>query len=270
LKFSAEKKTGGGGDDKTSKGPEGPVLPKKESPPADVITDDLLVRISHWKYRWHTNPWFVKRGIIDLSWYHYIVPILIMSSAICLSIVLEFELGWFRYIEQVWYGVPILVYGVSIGILVLLILLWNRKYVFYEYEFYRFFSDAEHTNDERPDALSLGEMKHKRPLYAQIRFHTNDPKYGLEYKERYLTISLELLAQLLVPQNISMTSSPQMIHERLEYMAKSVHTVNTSRWRNVWGQAIYQDTILVAMGYALHTLENRRVEVQVFRMAPAI
>jgi len=228
-------------------------------------------RIKNFKYRWHENPWFAKRGLIPLKWWYYSSPIFVFLVGITIAAVVHFEVhqALLNYdgVQLRW--PPIVLFLFSFWALTLLIiLLWNRKYIWYEYEFGDFV-DLPHP-DERPDSLSLGELKHPAPIYAKVFFSTNDPKYNIEYKVRGCVISLELLSQLLVPQAISLTSTPQIIMERLEYLAKSIHSVNTTRWRNVAGEAVIQDTILVAMGYTLQTLERRRVELEVFRMAPAV
>jgi hypothetical protein len=115
-------------------------------------------------------------------------------------------------------------------------------------------------SDARADYLTTGKLKHEDPLLAWVEFKD----YGLDLfffwkctERRKLTVSLELLSQILIAANLSMTASDELVAEKLQYQAARVDSVNIDRSWAVQGHHIVQDTVFVA--YALHKqrLEER-------------
>lgn len=144
-----------------------------------------------------------------------------------------------------------------VGFAVLLILAYWRMHRIVspsvQLQFNRFTNVGRGSDDRRADAISSGQLKHSDAMYAIVDCYqlSGFSFFGtlLDNKHHELTISLELLAQLLISGNIALDSDPDTTWKRLNSFAKSVHSVNIDRYLAVGGQSVVQDTVFVAYGF---------------------
>lgn len=109
--------------------------------------------------------------------------------------------------------------------------------------------------DYRPDAISLGALKHFDPHYVDMTAKIFDPDSFWWWPKSRTTrfkCSLELLSQLLVASNISLTLEPKLVFEKLNHMAKSINSVNLSRYEVLEKQFVITNTVILA--YAMYRL----------------
>lgn len=109
--------------------------------------------------------------------------------------------------------------------------------------------------DRRADHIAVGKLIHNDPLYALLELDQPKPnawwKGPLLTREQInLTVSLELLAQLCVSNNLALNSNSDLTWERLQRVAASVHSVNLDRYLPIHGKLCVQDTMNTA--YAMY------------------
>jgi len=125
--------------------------------------------------------------------------------------------------------------------------------------------DSEH-NDLRADSISLGKLLHAKPMYAVVRYTSVDPRWGWSTLFRKtiehnvsLTVSLEVLSQLLTAKNLPLGSTDEVAAERIKLAAQSLHSVSINRYLAVEGINVVQDTTLVAFALYKQMVERRRM-----------
>lgn len=131
-------------------------------------------------------------------------------------------------------------------------------------EKYRFVSFVDHTaNDERADAIALGELKHSKPQLARVECYTiNDDWFSryiwLRWHKTKLIVSLELIAQATTAGTSSLSCTDEVVFQKIVHAIRSMHSVNYSRYAGLLGIDIPQNSIVVA--YALHRKMLERLE----------
>lgn len=140
-------------------------------------------------------------------------------------------------------------------------------------QYYPIFGD-----DLRTDATSLGELKHNKPLIALVKhtevthiFGKTNAGYSswhkgllsifsleLPGKTTIFPVSMEVLSQITGAVNLRMSSTPLAAWERIEMSAKSLHSVNVSRYLVFEGAHPVQGACLVAFGLFMQMRERLR------------
>jgi hypothetical protein len=139
-------------------------------------------------------------------------------------------------------------------------------------------SDPTFGDDLRTDATSLGELKHNKPLIALVKhtevthiFGKTNAGYSswhkgllsifsleLPGKTTIFPVSMEVLSQITGAVNLRMSSTPLAAWERIEMSAKSLHSVNVSRYLVFEGAHPVQGACLVAFGLFMQMRERLR------------
>jgi len=94
-------------------------------------------------------------------------------------------------------------------------------------------------DDMRQDAHSLQKLKHALPLLCTWKLERDD-----KTKPRYLTVSGELLMQVLSGHNQSYIAGSAIVHRRMFDAACRNQTVNVPK--TILGQSVHNNTALVA------------------------
>jgi len=116
-------------------------------------------------------------------------------------------------------------------------------------------------DDLRADTIALQELKHSGCI-AEVTFQQRDRWMLLFWKTTHsttLTVSIELLSQIVVARNLSLNSTDEIVWERINHMANSFSTVNLNRYEGVVGNHVVQDTVLVAFAHWKQLQERRAV-----------
>lgn len=102
--------------------------------------------------------------------------------------------------------------------------------------------------DLRPDSLALGKLRHKDSLKTHATYtQMCSNKYLM--KKIDLVVSLELFSQITTGSNARVAADNQGMYERLRVAAETTQSVNLNRYAALAGEAIVQDTVLMAYAY---------------------
>jgi len=125
-------------------------------------------------------------------------------------------------------------------------------------------------SDQRPDALSYVELKHKDAMYADI-LHSQARVGFLQMLENWycdrpiayepvekLLISGELLAQCATGSTMSPGTTDDVVFERLKRACNTQTTVNYSRYLTFEGHNVSMNTAIVAFGLYQHARQHTR------------
>jgi len=108
----------------------------------------------------------------------------------------------------------------------------------------------ERHEDLRHDANSLMSLKHPNAAYAEVELLNAE-----DDEMEVVTVSLELLSQLLAPKYMNTIDSETVVYERLKRDAARFNTIAISRYF-LWTEHIYLATAEVAYAYAVHLRER--------------
>jgi len=116
--------------------------------------------------------------------------------------------------------------------------------------------------DLRPDAQSLGALKHRSPLmlsfthtrYTKSRFGKK-AQYG---KSRSYRVSIELLSQVVHQAVASPLSPDLLVAERIKQACMVCNSVALNRYSNVLGEDVVLNTCQLAYGWWKSSQRKRK------------
>jgi hypothetical protein len=117
--------------------------------------------------------------------------------------------------------------------------------------------DHPENENVRADGISLGEIKHFDPQFVTITSETFDYTWGF-FRKTTQIVSLELLAQIIVPSNYLLTVEEDIIFEKMQQTVKTLNSVNYSRFLAVGGDNVAQWTLLMAFAMYKKMKEDMR------------
>lgn len=117
--------------------------------------------------------------------------------------------------------------------------------------------DHPEKENVRADGISLGEIKHFDPQFVTITSETFDYSWGFFRKTEQI-VSLELLAQIVIPSNFLLTVEEEVIFEKMQQTVKTLNSVNYSRFLAVGGDNVAQWTLLMAFAMYKKMKEDMR------------
>jgi hypothetical protein len=167
-----------------------------------------------------------------------------------------------------WLMRYVILHLVSLWLALIFVWIYLRLRRDHKYKFKRF-TNEEHP-DVRADAIALGEMKHVEPTLAEFTY--NNPFQGFtwlfnglgwasrcSWRHDTILISLEMLAQLSVAENMELDADDTIVWERVKYKAKCMHSVNIDRYIALYEDSIVQNTCIVALALHRHQVQKRSV-----------
>lgn len=130
----------------------------------------------------------------------------------------------------------------------------------------------ENPEDFRADVMALGKLKHPRAYYGSFEytrheFHPIPFVWPRETKANF-RVSYQLLSQFLSPQNVSLMANETQSADRLDHIARSLHSVNIDRFMELRHENIVQNTVLLAYGLVRKMKQNTKDVV--FPRAPVV
>lgn len=132
----------------------------------------------------------------------------------------------------------------------------------YKYTFKRWVHFEENFDDLRADSIAVGKLKHNNPRIALVEFQSYyDGPCGWLWSPRRMTLkpSVELLSQITTAANLPLASNDEIAFERLNYVARNLHSVNVNRYDPLVGDYPVQDAVLVAFAIYKSMLETRDI-----------
>jgi len=121
-------------------------------------------------------------------------------------------------------------------------------------EKYRFLRSlkAHDELDLRADTISLGKLKHKRAEFMEVSCFVRKPYlyWFTRWTQTDIIVSAELLSQLNTANNANLTCDNETVFQKIYHSAKSIHSVNISRYATLENINIVQNTAVLA--YAMH------------------
>jgi hypothetical protein len=144
---------------------------------------------------------------------------------------------------------------------------------------------APQSGDERADAYSTRDIKHKDPYYADVQYvRANVGLFWMSVDRQVNTVSMELFTQLSVPNILVPNRDPKFVALALQQAAGRIDTVNISRYSVLkerhdgagwlpwsrkevsYGEDIFGNTI--RMTWAFYLCLSERADAQPFRLPP--
>jgi len=110
------------------------------------------------------------------------------------------------------------------------------------------FSLQDIADDLRPDAVSLGKMKHGS--LCQMVTITHLHRFLPVMVKRSCVVSLEMLTQVMIAKNFDYDMTDEDVVKKMTYFLNSLHSVNFDRYRVLRGSNVVQDTKQVAFFFA--------------------
>jgi len=160
---------------------------------------------------------------------------------------------------------------------------WILLKCYYEYKVIAL--QAPQSGDERADAYSTRDIKHKDPYYADVQYvRANVGLFWMNVDRQVNTVSMELFTQLSVPNILVPGRDPKFVALALQQAAGRIDTVNISRYSVLkerhdgaglfpwsrkevsYGEDIFGNTI--RMTWAFYLCISERADAQPFRLPP--
>jgi len=160
---------------------------------------------------------------------------------------------------------------------------WILLKCYYEYKVIAL--QAPQSGDERADAYSTRDIKHKDPYYADVQYvKANVGLFWMSVDRQVNTVSMELFTQLSVPNILVPNRDPKFVALALQQAAGRIDTVNISRYSVLkerhdgagwfpwsrkdvsYGEDIFGNTI--RMTWAFYLCISERADAQPFRLPP--
>lgn len=111
--------------------------------------------------------------------------------------------------------------------------------------------------DGRADGISMGALKHFDPIFATVEVETYDYTYGFFRKEQKM-VSLELLAQILIPANIKLTADDKTVFAKMQQTVSTLNSLNYNKYLAVSCEYVPQNTLVLAFAMFRHMKEGLR------------
>ena len=111
--------------------------------------------------------------------------------------------------------------------------------------------------DGRADGISMGALKHNNPILATVEVETYDYKAGF-FRRTKMMVSLEILAQILVPSNMLLTTTEDVILAKMQQTVRTLNSVNYGRYLAEAGDYVPQQTLIMAFAIYKHMKEQTR------------
>jgi hypothetical protein len=135
---------------------------------------------------------------------------------------------------------------------------WNKPTFRHHYVFKRWSINGETIPDLRADSHALLTLKHIRALNATVEYRAMD-KYGRQVESKELSVSFEVLSQLLNPKVLVPGLEDELVNERIKYTSENLMSVNFDKYRNMTVEPESYDNVLVAYAIYQSIKDSRRM-----------
>lgn len=202
---------------------------------------DISTRIHDFKCTYKTKvpmkmKWFISIGLLVLAFF-----LRTMAE--------KFELLSF-YLDTL---TVILCFVGSLGVSYVIMYFILCRHVTHHWKFLRVFNHDHF--DRRADNISLGELKHLKPEYAEVSLIQRQGPFKL--LDAKFIISFEVLSQLLDAAVLSLSSPSDVVWDRIQRRSSSLHSVSVDRYLSIAGIHAVQDSCLVAYAIYRQMMQGR-------------